>query len=154
MSTPLKDINPIYAPTPTPIPPHLQQTEPLAITKTIQTLHLKPHIEGGYFTETDKHPQRIPNINAASTPTNPKPCIDAEDTSIAAPRGHESRAASSSIQYLLTPGSPVGTFHLNKSRTVHALHYGRARYVVIHADLKEGDGGKVPVETFVVGDDV
>jgi len=91
----------------------------------------------------------------------------------------QTRAASTSIHYLLTPSTPLGAFHRNRGRTVHTLHKGRARYVIIHADEvaspsrpggynpastsstddagSEKDfwtGGKARVETFVVGQDV
>ncbi|KAL4919743.1 hypothetical protein BDW62DRAFT_178367 [Aspergillus aurantiobrunneus] len=50
------------------------------------------------------------------------------------------RSASATIFYLLTPRSPVGVFHRNRSRTVHTLHRGRGRYVVI-ARGKRGVAG-------------
>lgn len=133
------NLSPIYPPTPTPIPPTLQQHEPAHIQQTIQTLDLQPHIEGGYFAETDRHPLRI---------TIPAPNSNDKQ----AQKETVTRAASSSIQYLLTPKSPLGAFHLNQSRTVHTLHYGRARYVIIHADMVSSEG-TAPVETFVVGSD-
>lgn len=76
------------------------------------------------------------------------------------------------IHYLLTPKSPLGVFHRNKARTVHTLHKGRGRYVIIHADevaspgcpvgytndenLPEKDRwtGKARVEIFTVGQNV
>ncbi|GKZ37166.1 hypothetical protein AbraIFM66950_008589 [Aspergillus brasiliensis] len=102
-------------------------TEPPSTTQTIQSLNLHPHPEGGYYQETFRHPQEIPIANGAAT-----------------------RSASTRIHYFLTPGSPVCAFHRNQSRTVHTLHRGRGRYVVIHADEKKKDG-KAPVEEFVVG---
>ena len=63
--------------------------------------------------------------------------------------------ASTTIFYLLSPGSPVGHFHRNKGRTIHTLHRGRGRYVVTHADEVDGQPeGRARVETFVVGQDV
>lgn len=98
----------------------------------------------------------------------------------AAKNEDQTRAASTTIHYLLTPGSPLGAFHRNRGRTVHTLHKGRARYVIIHADeiasedrpggyssATSGDeketgkeeefwkaGAKARVETFVVGGDL
>ncbi|GLA80538.1 hypothetical protein AtubIFM56815_001362 [Aspergillus tubingensis] len=113
-----------------PFPPSSQPTkEPPSATRTIQSLDLQPHPEGGYYQETFRHPQEIPIANGTAT-----------------------RSASTRIHYMLTPGSPLGAFHRNKSRTLHTLHRGRGRYVVIHAD--ERKGGKAPVEEFVVGHDV
>jgi predicted cupin superfamily sugar epimerase len=61
------------------------------------------------------------------------------------------RNSSTTIFYLLTPNGPQGGFHRNKARTVHTLHQGRGRYVLIHADEV---GTQKRVETFVVGHDV
>ncbi|KAK1146077.1 hypothetical protein N8T08_003725 [Aspergillus melleus] len=60
-------------------------------------------------------------------------------------------AASTTIYYLLTPSSPLGAFHCNASRTVHTLHRGRGRCIIIHVDQAACHGGKAPVESFVVG---
>lgn len=153
--------------------------EPPATRAIIDKLNLIPHIEGGYFVETDRDFRRVPNpfthsltgkksLSTASTP----------DSDILV----SSRAASTSIHYFLTPASPLGAFHRNRGRTVHTLHNGRARYVIIHADEvapshrpggygaededEEGQEtssvraekklwtGKARVETFVVGQDV
>ena len=133
MDIPLSQIKPIYSlPSKTSTP--IQDSQ--AIQSTLQTLSLRPHIEGGYFAETDIHPLRIPNPHTHQSP---------DDTT---------RAASSSIIYFLTPRSPLGAFHRNASRTVHTLHRGRARYVILHADeaSREGNAGrKVAVESFVAG---
>ncbi|TVY46603.1 Uncharacterized protein LOCC1_G001845, partial [Lachnellula occidentalis] len=59
------------------------------------------------------------------------------------------RNSSTTIYYLLTPSSPQGGFHRNLGRTVHTLHHGRGRYVLIHAD--EPSTGAKRIETFVVG---
>ncbi|GLA36817.1 hypothetical protein AnigIFM63309_003252 [Aspergillus niger] len=107
-------------------PPSQPTKEPPSVIQTIQSLDLHPHPEGGYYQETFRHPQEIPVANGAAT-----------------------RSAGTCIHYFLTPGSPLGAFHRNKSRTVHTLHRGRGRYVVIHADEKKE--GKAPVEEFVVG---
>ena len=106
----------------------------------IETLKLQPHPEGGYFLETDRDPRRVsvPSADFSSSP---------------AAGGNTTRNASTTIYYLLTPKHPVGVFHRNKGRTVHTLHRGRGRYVIIHANEKSS-GGKKRVETFVVGPDV
>ena len=102
----------------------------------IKVLNLQPHPEGGFFRETDRDPLRVPNPFL-------KGSNESDDTT---------RNASTTIYYLITPESPMGNFHYNKSRTVHLLHRGRGRYVMIHAD--EGDAGPKRIETFVVGRDV
>ncbi|KAI9702343.1 MAG: hypothetical protein M1836_000822 [Candelina mexicana] len=68
------------------------------------------------------------------------------------PSGH-TRAASSTIFYLPTANSCLGAIHRNKRWTIHTLHKGRKRYILIHADVIE-KGENTRVETFVVGQDV
>ena len=102
----------------------------------ITKLRLQKHPEGGYFRETDRDPLRVPNPFRSSS-------NDDDST----------RAASTTIYYLLTPADPTGRFHRNKGRTIHTLHSGRGRYVIIHEDEKE-KGEKARVETFVVGHDI
>ena len=105
----------------------------------IQKLGLQKHPEGGYFRETDRDPLRVPN------PFRSNNNNDDDDDS--------TRSASTTIYYLLTPASSIGRFHRNKGRTIHTLHRGRGRYVIIHADEKE-EGGNARIETFVVGSDI
>jgi predicted cupin superfamily sugar epimerase len=128
MDIPITSIKPIYHPSSTTSAPKCK-----SIQTTIQTLHLQPHPEGGYYAEIDRHPLRIPNPHSK----------DQSDT----------RSLSSTIYYHLTPDSPTCFFHLNRSRTIHSLHRGRARYVIIHADLAT-DNGTAPVTSFVVGPDL
>ncbi|KAK5110024.1 hypothetical protein LTR62_006391 [Meristemomyces frigidus] len=142
------------------------------LKKIIAHLNLQPHIEGGYFVETDRDPLLIPSPFAPTTETpstaNPSPTR----AGTAAATAGETRHASTSIHYLLTPSQPLGAFHRNRGRTIHTLHHGRGRYVIIHADeiaspsCAKGYGGpsdlaeserwvgKARVETFVVGSDV
>ncbi|KAK9470394.1 RmlC-like cupin domain-containing protein [Dipodascopsis tothii] len=94
----------------------------------IQALNLIPHVEGGYFAETDRAVDTMPNPYAEAGST---------DTT---------RNLSTLIYYLLTRYTPAGHFHRNKSRTTHLLHRGRAVYVLIYPDGR--------VETFVAGADV
>jgi predicted cupin superfamily sugar epimerase len=127
-----------------------------AISSTIATLHLQDHIEGGHFVETDRDPLRVPNP-FKSLARLPNATAAQDDPSAAS---SETRNASTTIFYLVTPRSPVGHFHRNRARTVHTLHWGRGRYVVLHADRVEAGEGqgqgpvKVEVETFVVGKDI
>ena len=100
----------------------------------IKILDLQAHPEGGFFRETDRDPLHVPS---------PFSNADKDTT----------RNAATAIYYLITPDSPMGNFHFNKARTMHTLHYGRGRYVVIHAD-EGNDGTKSRVETFVVGPDI
>lgn len=110
------------------------------VKETLPILNLQSHPEGGYFVETDRDPFEIANpfVKDASK-------LDKNDD-------NARRAASTSIYYL-TPGNPQGNFHRNSGRTVHTLHRGRGRYVLIHADQVE-QGQKARVETFIVGQDI
>jgi predicted cupin superfamily sugar epimerase len=101
---------------------------------------MQRHPEGGYYVETDRDRLRIPNPFRTHDD-------DEEDST---------RSASTTIHYLLTPGAPFGALHRNRARTVHTLHQGRGRYVVVHADEVEGGGTgkKARVEVFDVGTDV
>jgi len=136
-------------------------SESKSLQAVIEKLELQPHVEGGYFVETDRDTHRVPN------PFVPQ----AQQVSSKSPEDN-TRSASTTIHYLLTPKSPLGAFHRNRGRTVHTLHRGRGRYVIIHADevasasCPGGYGGaedlteerrwvwKARVETFVVGQDV
>ena len=116
------------------------------IQNLISNLNLQTHVEGGYFVETDRDPLRVPNPFRA----------DDSQTANLSSNSHQddsTRSASTTIYYLLTPENPTGVFHRNKARTMHTLHKGRGRYVIIHADQTE-HGQKDRVETFVVGHNV
>jgi uncharacterized protein len=108
------------------------EPEAPATAAFIKALGLQYHNEGGYLLRTDQDP--LSSLNPR-TPTGGM------------------RSASSSAFYLITPQSPLGVFHRNKARIVHALHAGRARYVIIHPDERDSLG-KVRIETFIVGHDV
>lgn len=113
----------------------------------ITKLRLQKHPEGGYYLETDRDPLHVPNPFRSSSSDDKDNDDDRDST----------RSASTTIYYLLTPASPTGHFHRNKGRTVHTLHRGRGRYVIVHGDETEkvgGGGGKARVETFVVGQDI
>ncbi|CAF9941010.1 hypothetical protein IMSHALPRED_002250 [Imshaugia aleurites] len=118
--------------------PSSTTTEPPSTSSQITALHLQKHPEGGYYHETDRDPLRVPNPFRSSSSDEDK---------------DKTRAASTTIYYLLTPASPTGRFHRNKGRTMHTLHRGRGRYVIIHGDERE-EGERARVETFVVGHDV
>jgi predicted cupin superfamily sugar epimerase len=115
------------------------------LQEIITSLNLEPHIEGGFFVETDRAPDTVPS---------PFP-VEPSSTSELAPKrpGFDPavRNSSTTIYYLLTPNGPQGGFHRNKGRTVHTLHRGRGRYVLIHADEP---GKEKRIETFVVGPNV
>lgn len=117
-------------------------TEPPSIHQLITKLRLQKHPEGGYFFETDRDAWRIPN-----------PFLSSNSKSESIDNADSTRNASTTIYYLLTPANPTGHFHRNKGRTVHTLHRGRGRYVIIHGEDKE-KGGEAKVETFVVGRDI
>ena len=120
--------------------------EPPPVQALINKLGLQKHPEGGYFAETDRDPLRVPNPFLASNGSN-------RNTTRAAPEDDSTRSASTTIYYLLSPGQPQGVFHRNKGRTMHTLHRGRGRYVIIHDHEKHGEE-KARIETFVVGHDI
>ncbi|KFZ03892.1 hypothetical protein V502_10575 [Pseudogymnoascus sp. VKM F-4520 (FW-2644)] len=120
-------------------------TESLEVHAIISTLELVPHIEGGYFVETDRSPDTVSSpfpikVSSTSELTPKRPGFDPAV-----------RNSSTTIHYLLTPNGPQGGFHRNKGRTVHTLHKGRGRYVVIHANEL---GKEKRIETFIVGPDI
>ncbi|MCJ1380045.1 hypothetical protein MMC17_003148 [Xylographa soralifera] len=116
------------------------------IHNLISKLNLQTHLEGGYFVETDRDPLRVPNpFRVDDSHKANQPSTGDQDDS--------TRSASTTIYYLLTPENPTGVFHRNKARTMHTLHKGRGRYVIIHADQTEY-GQTDRVETFVVGHNV
>ncbi|KAF1981979.1 hypothetical protein K402DRAFT_215981 [Aulographum hederae CBS 113979] len=135
-------IDPTLAPLTPLYTPRTPRSEPPQITSTLSTLALQEHIEGGYFAETDRDAFLVPNPFHSITPDLPRKNDD------------PTRNASTTIFYFVTPGSPQGGFHRNKARTVHTLHWGRGRYVVIHADEDDVPEGGKRVETFVVGKDI
>jgi predicted cupin superfamily sugar epimerase len=130
----------------TPQPPEVR--EPPPIQTLIGDLKMTRHIEGGYFAETDRSPYTVPcPWPVTSTPTTDLvPQRPGFDPAV--------RNASTSIFYLLTPNSPQGGFHRNKGRTIHTLHRGRGRYVIIHPDEPEIPGVGKKMESFVVGQDI
>ena len=132
-TTPLSAIKPTFTPSP---------SEPPAVQALVTQLSLAPHVEGGYFVETDSSPITIPS----PYPVEPQH-EDATTAALLRPGYDPSlRRLSTTIFYFLSPARPLGTFHRNRSRIVHTLHSGRGRYVLLHP------GGRV--ETFVVGHDV
>ncbi|KAM3075168.1 hypothetical protein ACMFMG_007380 [Clarireedia jacksonii] len=115
------------------------------IQEIIKALNLLPHIEGGFFAETDRAPDVVPSPfgSAKSSTSDLAPQRPGFDPNV--------RNSSTTIFYLLTPNGPQGGFHRNKGRTVHTLHRGRGKYVLIHADE---DGAEKRIETFIVGQNV
>ncbi|KAH0174088.1 oxidoreductase, partial [Aureobasidium melanogenum] len=176
----LPPLKPVYEPKDSSAP----RNESPHLAKLISTLQLQQHIEGGYFVETDRDANRVPNPFLNTSPS----ASDSEQTTFYTSTGavsanlsnkltdadknasktteseneqDKTRNASTSIHYLLTPESPMGAFHRNRGRTIHTLHRGRGRYVIIHADeaMPEYDShsgirSKARVETFIVGQNV
>ena len=127
------------------------------VLQLIKKLRLQRHPEGGYYVETDRDALRVPNpfLRDANHFNAQKPWLNGANGANGA-NGHDNdstRSASTTIFYLLTKANPQGVFHRNKARTVHTLHCGRGRYVVIHAE-ERGEAAKARIETFVVGPDV
>lgn len=127
----------------------INRANPPANTATInavlKSLNLENHPEGGFFHQTDRDNLLVPNP-FLNDPPLPNASGDAPVNG-----DNRYRNASTTIHYYLTPSSPVGHFHRNKARTVHTIHWGRGRYVIIHADT---DQRPARVETFIVGTDV
>lgn len=148
----------------------VQPNEPAGSRAIISALKMTAHPEGGYFTETDRDRRRVANPFHASYDSNMAVAAEQQhrftESTEAAEGAHATaaqrwadltRSASTSIYYLLTEGRSVGKWHRNKGRTVHTLHKGRARYVIIHADevaMGLRPKGEARVETWVVGQDV
>lgn len=113
--------------------------ESSTIKNVISTLKMLKHPEGGYFVETDRDANRVTNPFI-----NPGDPVDPVDST---------RNSSTTIHYLLTPGTSFGAFHRNKGRTVHTLHRGRGRYIIIHADEAQA-GHEARVEIITVGQNI
>ncbi|KAJ3455764.1 hypothetical protein MRS44_017246 [Fusarium solani] len=102
------------------------QDESPSVTSLIETLGLEPHIEGGYFKETDETLCLTGGLRSDFGPLF--------------------RRLSTTIYYYLTPNRPQCHFHRNRSRIIHSLHLGRGRYVLISPDGH--------VETYIVGHNI
>ncbi|KAI3543007.1 hypothetical protein CSPX01_06603 [Colletotrichum filicis] len=141
-SIPLPDLSHL---SPSALPtPH----DPPSTAKIVSALSLHAHYEGGFYIETDRAPTSIPSpfpatpasaSNGAAPSTNDPDCPPLTTE-------QQRRALSSAIFYYLTPTSPIGHFHRNRSRITHSLHRGRGRYVVLQPDGV--------IESFVVGGNV
>ncbi|KAF4454310.1 hypothetical protein F53441_3126 [Fusarium austroafricanum] len=109
----------------------------------IEALSLEPHIEGGYFRQTDANPVSIPSTYSSEA-------LSDQTLTLSGPtrEGYraDTRRLSTTIYYLLTPRQSQGNFHRNRSRVIHTLHRGRGRYVLIHPDGR--------IESFIVGNAV
>lgn len=109
----------------------------------IHFLRLSPHLEGGYFRETDRDRDQI------VCPGDKRPgSIPTSGTC------HDIRSLSTTRLYLLTPPSPIQAFHRTRSRVVHTLHRGRAIYVILKSGGRQKESDRVQVESFVVGQDL
>ncbi|PYI01464.1 hypothetical protein BO78DRAFT_273137, partial [Aspergillus sclerotiicarbonarius CBS 121057] len=135
--------------------------ETAPIQTLIHQLNLTPHIEGGYFSETDRDSRRI---TLPSHPNAPDYHHHHHHNSAATSKAPH-RSLSTHIFYLLTPHSPIGAFHRNRSRTIHTLHRGRGVYVILrNRDSNGSENGtdcdrdkhrekNISLETFIVGQD-
>src|SRR4051812_13945952 len=91
--------------------PTSKNEESLQVQTLISNLKLQPHIEGGYFRETDR---------ASTTIPCPFPSQKFSSVDLAPHRSNldpELRSLSTAMFYLLTPGSPTSSFHRNRART-------------------------------------
>ena len=112
--------------------PRLQPIEKIdgdeseSIKTLVKNLGLMKHIEGGYFAEIDRNPLIIPNpFLSPSSSTQQKEGDWGEKRdgmTASAPRGGDDkvRNASTSIFYLLSRTTPLGSFHRNRGRTVNS----------------------------------
>ncbi|BGP54980.1 hypothetical protein JCM8202v2_002568 [Rhodotorula sphaerocarpa] len=57
------------------------------------------------------------------------------------------------IYYLLTPDSPQGKMHMNKSITYHLLHQGRAKYTLIRPSPAGSSDTAPEIKHVVMGHD-
>jgi predicted cupin superfamily sugar epimerase len=116
----------------------------------IKALGLIPHIEGGYFLQTDASPISIPWRPEGSGDDDTEQPLSQHTVALTGGIREgldpSKRRLSTTIFYFITPRSPLGSFHRNRNRIVHTLHRGRGRYVLIHPDGR--------IETFVVGQDI
>ncbi|GAA5841470.1 hypothetical protein JCM11251_007150 [Rhodosporidiobolus azoricus] len=98
----------------------------------LKSLNLIPHPESGYYAETFRTDE-----------TTSSPFAEGA-----------TRPLATQIYYLLTPKSPKGKMHLNKSITFHTLHQGRARYTLIKPLPPSAPEGAVPeIKHVVMGAD-
>ncbi|BGO90832.1 hypothetical protein NBRC10512_005843 [Rhodotorula toruloides] len=98
----------------------------------IASLKLQPHPEGGFFAETVRTDQKIASEFADG----------------------KQRNLATQIYYLLTPDSPKGKMHMNKSVTFHALHAGRALYTLVKPLPPNSPTGAEPeIKHVVMGSD-
>jgi len=84
------------------------------MTDWIERLGLEPNLEGGFYRQTfrSEHAADVPVDDG----TAPRPYL-------------------TTIYYLLTPASPVGHLHLNRSDITHFHHDGGpARYLLVSPD--------------------
>ncbi|KAM0746031.1 hypothetical protein T439DRAFT_330223 [Meredithblackwellia eburnea MCA 4105] len=95
----------------------------------IKSLDLQSHPEGGFYAETNRLDEHVQSPFANG----------------------EQRSLATQIYYLLTPESPRGRLHMNKSVTFHLLHSGRAKYTLVRPSPVPG---QAPEEkTVVMGED-
>lgn len=163
LHAPLSQIRPSFAPKPVVNNDINDRSESPAVQKTIDLLGMQAHVEGGYFVETDRDPLNVVNPFIKSKDPGTSYVVPKTDVTsanrLSPDEDHSTRAASTTIYYYITPGSPVGCFHRNRGRTVHTLHRGRGMYVLIHADEarrggRAAENNKARIETFVVGHDI
>jgi predicted cupin superfamily sugar epimerase len=140
MAQKTKTLTPTFHPSQSPEPPQIQSL--------VDHLSLIPHIEGGYFAETDRDPTTIPNPFSPTTVASEVTLSLLEDHESHKTPGFDpsKRNLSTSIHFLITPKTPTAHFCRSRARAVHTLHKGRGRYVMVH------ENGEV--ESYVVGLDV
>jgi len=109
-------------------PPPLEAPE---ASRWIAQLDLEPNMEGGYYRQTFAS---ATTVDTGPTSSDPRP-----------------RPLLTTIYYLLTPSSPVGHLHLNRSDITHFYHRGgpahytlvspdgELREVVLGADWRSGE---------------
>lgn len=163
MPPPSSSIDPSTVPLKATFNPDGSHLNSITADSIIKTLKLEKHPEGGYYIQTDRDNSRVPNPYLIQPNGAPKSSADLLV---------ESRSASTTIFYFLTPERPLGVLHRNRPMCIHTLHRGRGRYVVIHSDevtrashpsaygVEDGEServkwtGKARIETFIVGPNV
>lgn len=117
----------LYSPYFTPSTSSETADESPAVQQIISSLSLLSHPEGGRYVETDRDARIVPNPFLGKAMVGGGK-IDGAGSAVGdETEKDETRNASTTIYYHLSPLSNYGSFHRNAGRTVHTVHKGRGR---------------------------